>query len=363
MKPESAVTTDHSPVYLRVFYILALASLIVYILTVGATLLIPVTVGAFLAMLLAPVARWLEKRRLGRFAGALVPVIGLLAVVGVFASLAVRQISNIGSSLGGSADRVNGIVERVNYFLSWHLNLDKPVLGDLDSEGVVDLVKDSSGKLISMMGGFTESLFGIIIVPALTFFILYYRSHLFKFSVRFLKSATRGDVEKRVEEARLVAQNYFVGMIKVVAILAVLNSGALLLIGVENAIFFGLFAAILNIVPFFGPLVGAILPILFVFVTRDSLYYPLFVGVSFILIQLIEGNILTPRIIGGNVRINPLVVFIGLLAGSMIWGVVGMIIVIPVISISMQLFRLDPRTEPFAYLLGTPQRKAAVPSG
>lgn len=117
-----------------------------------------------------------------------------------------------------------------------------------------------------------------------------------------------------------------------------------------------MFAALLNIVPFFGPLVGSILPILFVFIMRDSFYYPITVAGAFIIIQLIESYVLTPKIIGSNVRINPLVVFTGLLGGAMIWGVVGMMIIIPVLSISMQLFRLNPRTEPFAYLLGTPPK-------
>lgn len=357
MKSETSAITEPYPAYLRVFYILALGSLIVFILKVGATLLIPLTVGAFFAMLLTPVTEWLEKRRTGRFAGAVLPIVGLIFVFGLLTSLAVRQISSIGGSLEGAADRVDGLVERLNYFLNWHLNLDKPILDGLNSEEIVNLVKDSSGQLLSVMGGFTEPLFGAFIVPALTFFILFYRSHLFEFSVRFLKRATRNEVGKRVEEARLVAQSYLFGMMKVVAILAILNSGALFLIGVKHAIFFGVFAAMLNIVPFFGPLFGAILPILFVFVMRDSLYYPIAVAVVFILVQLIEGNVLTPKIIGRNVRINPLVVFTGLLGGAMVWGVVGMIIIIPVLSISMQLFRLDPRTEPFAYLLGTPPRE------
>ena len=358
MKPENTVTMDHSSIYLRVFYILALASLIVYILSVGSKLLIPITVGAFLAMLLAPASNWLERMRLGRFAGAVIPVIVLLSAFGVLVSLAVRQIASIAGSLEGAADRVDGFVERINYFLSWHLDLDKPVLGELDGEGVVELVRESGGEWLTTIGGFAQPVFGALIVPVLTFFILFYRGHLFEFSVRLMKRRTsRSDVGQRVEEARLVTQNYFIGMMKVVAILAVLNSVALFLIGVKHATFFGVFAAILNIVPFFGPLVGSILPILFVLVMKDSIYYPIAVAAAFIIIQLIESYVLTPRIIGSDVRLNPLVVFTGLLGGAMIWGVVGMIIAIPVLSISMQLCRLDPRSEPFGYLLGTPLRK------
>lgn len=354
MKTKTSFRTEHHPAYLRVLYILALVSLIVYILIIGGALLMPITLGAFFAMLLAPVATWLERRRLGRFAGAIIPVLGLLLVGGLLASLALRQISSIGGNLDGAADRINEVVGRLNYFLSWHLDLDEPVIGNFDSESLVELVKNSGGEMLSMMGGLTGSLFGVLIVPVLILFILYYRSHLFEFSVRFLKRTPRNNVGKQVEEARLVAQKYLVGMMKVVAILAVLNTSVLFLIGIEHAIFFGCFAAMLNVVPFIGPLVGSILPVLFAFLTRESLFDPVAVSLTFIIIQLMESQFLTPRIIGRDVRINALVAFTGLLGGAMIWGVVGMIITIPILSISMQLLRLDPRTEPIAYLLGSP---------
>lgn len=357
MKTENSKSTNPRPVYLRVLYILALITLVVYILTVGSSLLIPITLAAFLSMLVSPVAEWLEKKRLGRFLGALIPVLGLLFVFALLTSLAVRQITSIGGSLEGAGGRIDNLVEQVNYFLSWHLDADEPVLSDFNSEAVLGLVKDSSGQLLLIMGGLSGSLFGAMIIPALIFFILYYRNHLFEFSVRLLRHAPRDEVGKQVEEARMVAQEYLVGMMKVVAILAILYSGSLFVIGVKHAIFFGIFAAMLNIVPFFGPLVGSVLPILFVLVMGDSLYDPLVVAGAFIVIQLIEGNFLTPRIIGSEVRINPLVAFIGLLGGAMIWGVIGMIIVIPVLSIAMQLFLLNPRTEPFAYLLASPKGK------
>lgn len=357
MNPQSRPFTDSTPAMLRVLCILALASLIVYILIVGATVLKLITVSAFLAMLLTPQARWLETKRIGRFAAALLPVLGLTVGFVLFTTLAVRQLSGIAGSLDGAGERVGGYIVRLNDFMSWHLNLDEPVIGDVDREGVEDFLKDSSGKMLSMMGGLTGSLLKGFLVPALIFFVLFYRNHLFEFTVRFFRSTSRALVEQRVEAARLVPQNYFVGMLKVVGILTILNSAMLLLFGVENAIFFGAFAAVLNFVPYIGPLAGSLLPILFVFVTRENLYSTFGVAASFILIQLAESYFLVPRIIGQNVRISPLAVFIGLLGGGMIWGVVGMMIIIPVLSVAMQLCRLDPRTESFAYLLSSPPKR------
>src|SRR5690625_5313949 len=78
----------------------------------------------------------------------------------------------------------------------------------------------------------------------------------------------------------------------------------LLVIGVDHAIFFGVFAAMLNIIPFVGPLLGSILPIVYSLITMDSLIYPLIIMLGFYVIQLFEGNLFTPTIVGFQVSIN-----------------------------------------------------------
>ena len=94
------------------------------------------------------------------------------------------------------------------------------------------------------------------------------------------------------------------------------------------------------------------MPFFFALMTKDSLFYPVAVAVSFIFIQLLEGAFLTPKITGGNVNLNALVTFLGLPIGGAIWGVLGMILIIPTIAIMKKLFELSPDTQPYAYLFG-----------
>jgi len=108
----------------------------------------------------------------------------------------------------------------------------------------------------------------------------------------------------------------------------------------------------LNIVPYLGPSLGVIMPFFFALMTKDSLFYPIAVAVAFIFIQLLEGAFLTPKITGGNVNLNALITFLGLLVGGAIWGVLGMILIIPTIAILKKLFELSPDTQPYAYLFG-----------
>ena len=91
-----------------------------------------------------------------------------------------------------------------------------------------------------------------------------------------------------------------------ICILAVLNSIALLSLGIKHALLFAVFTAFLNIIPFLGPIIGSILPIIFALLTKDSLWYPFGVFLSFYVIQVIESNYFTPQKVGNQVSMNRL---------------------------------------------------------
>jgi predicted PurR-regulated permease PerM len=139
---------------------------------------------------------------------------------------------------------------------------------------------------------------------------------------------------------------------KVMVILALLNISAYSIIGVKHAVFFGLIGAVLNIIPYIGPFIGALLPTAYAALTMDSLLSPLLILAVYQVIQVLEGNFLTPKIVGGQVNLNAFVTFLGLLLGASIWGVAGMILIIPILAILREIFDLSDSTKPYALLLG-----------
>jgi predicted PurR-regulated permease PerM len=145
-------------------------------------------------------------------------------------------------------------------------------------------------------------------------------------------------------------------MFYVICVLFVLNSIALLSLGIEHALLFAAFAAALNVIPFVGPLLGSLFPILFALVTKDSLFYPVAVLVSFLLIQSLEGNLITPNIVGRNVSLNPLVTLVTLFFGAAVWGVVGMILFIPLTAVLKEIIGNIEGLEPYAYVMGTGEK-------
>lgn len=154
------------------------------------------------------------------------------------------------------------------------------------------------------------------------------------------------------EQISKVTQQYLIGVLLVIIILAVLNTTGLLIIGIKHAVFFGVLAAILNIVPYIGVLVGSLFPIIMALLTKDSIWSAVAVAGVFAFNQFLENNFLTPNITGSQVKINPLAAIMALIVGGMIWGVAGMILFIPFIGIAKILFDNIQSLKPLGYLIG-----------
>lgn len=151
----------------------------------------------------------------------------------------------------------------------------------------------------------------------------------------------------------MVTQNYVVGLISVIGIMAVLNALGFWVIGLENALFFGVFAAIWAIIPYIGIVIGSLPAFLFAFLFTDSLLIPLGVLGVISMVQFLEGNFITPNIIGSKVSINPFVALLALIIGGEIWGIAGMILFVPFVGILRSIFMAVDGLEPYGYLLGT----------
>jgi predicted PurR-regulated permease PerM len=138
----------------------------------------------------------------------------------------------------------------------------------------------------------------------------------------------------------------------VILIVAVLNIVGLLILDIEYAIFFGVLGALLTIIPYVGIFIGSLLPILMSLLTKDSAWYAVGVAGVFFLVQILEGNFITPNVVGAQVSVNPLAAIVGLILGGMLWGAAGMILALPVIAILKVVFDSVESLEPYGYLLG-----------
>jgi predicted PurR-regulated permease PerM len=123
---------------------------------------------------------------------------------------------------------------------------------------------------------------------------------------------------------------YIRGQIIIASFVGVFTTVALIAIKVKYAFILGIFAGIANIIPYFGPFIGIIPTILFALL--DSTGKALYAGGAFIFIQQIESGLLTPRIIGKSVGVHPVYVIMSLIAGGKLFGVIGLILAVPVLA-------------------------------
>src|SRR5690606_11762606 len=118
----------------------------------------------------------------------------------------------------------------------------------------------------------------------------------------------------------------------------------------------GSLAALLMLLPYIGIAIGSILPALFALAVKDSAWYALGVVAWFQFVQFLEGNIITPNIVGSKVSINPLMAIIGILLGGMLFGLAGLILALPLLATLKVIFDASPQTEALGFLIGEPEK-------
>jgi predicted PurR-regulated permease PerM len=189
--------------------------------------------------------------------------------------------------------------------------------------------------------------------PVYVFLFLYYRT---KFAYFFLKVVGRENrlvAVKVLREISRVVTRYMLGVATVVLILCFFNSIGLLLIGIKYPLLFGVVSALFSFIPYFGNFLGGIIPFLFALLTEDKSIYALRIAIFVYVIHFVENNILSPNIVGNNIRLNPFVIILGLIIGAMVWGIPGMLVVIPFLAMLNIVLKTLPNMQPYVYLIGT----------
>jgi len=137
----------------------------------------------------------------------------------------------------------------------------------------------------------------------------------------------------------------------VALVLGTLNSLGLWIIGVDYPLFWGFLASFLAVIPYVGILIGGFLPVIYSFAITGAIWQPLAIITLFLFIQFIEGNIITPRIVGDSVKINPLAAIISLVVGNAIWGMAGLMLAVPILAILRKVMQQIDILRPISLLL------------
>lgn len=338
--------------YLKSLSVMVFIIVLIFFLIVGRSLLIPLFMGGFFAILFTPLSMFLEKNKFPRTLSAVISLLLMIALVAGLISFIIGNVVSFTKDFKNVSERLINVAEGADNWTQETFGFNENLAEKAESQYFVELLNKNSSSISTFALTAIGSLSGLVLIPVFMFFFLLYRDHLVRMMVMIYRDRDPALVKMRIANLRKVIQNYIAGVGKVMVILAILNITAYSILGIKHAIFFGIIGAVLNIIPYVGPFFGVLLPIIYSFLTMDSLFYPAAILVIYQVIQMVEGNFLTPKIVGGNVNLNAFITFLGLLVGAAIWGVAGMILVIPAMAILREIFELSENTKPFAMLLG-----------
>ncbi|MCY4780217.1 AI-2E family transporter [Sphingobacterium sp. UT-1RO-CII-1] len=321
------------------------------------SLLVPLLFSILIAISLFPLASFLERIRLPRAVAAIVSVVVAIAIITLLGWFIIHQSIIIGKNASSITYKVLSVIERGIVWAEQTFNVQRNDLVAQVQEQGEKIMSNAGTVLTNTFGSISGLIAGMVMVPIFTFFLLYYRDFFREFFFKAFKSSSNKKVNDTLNKVYDVVQNYLLGLITVMGIVAILNTLGLIILGIEYAWFFGTLASLLMLLPYIGIAIGSILPALFALAVKDNAWYAIGVVAWFQVVQFLEGNIITPNIVGGKVSINPLMALITLLLGGMLFGLSGLILALPLTATIKVIFDAIPSMEAFGFLIGEPEKQ------
>jgi predicted PurR-regulated permease PerM len=370
--PELERVLLHMPVDIRNMSLVVLAGLaFLFVLHWAKAVFIPVMVGVLFSYALSPVVNWLETKRVPRWLGSAVLLLAILGSIGTTAYSLGDEATDLVEALPAAAQKFRQAVKARTGRSNSALETVQKAAAQIEqaaqdsgspgtSRGAMRVVIEPSHfNIKNYLWSGTVGLIALIgqatVVVFLTYFLMLsgdtFRRKLLKLAGDSLSS--KKITLQALNEITMQIQRYLQVQLLISALVGVLTWLAFLALGVDNAAVWGIAAAVLNLVPYVGSLVTAAGAALVAFMQFGSLNMALAVGGASMLIHTIVGNLLTPWLTGRTSRMNPVAVFVGLLAWGWLWGVWGLLLGIPILMIVKSICDRVEDLKPIGEFLGS----------
>ena len=336
------------PFGFRLTFVLLSIGLAIYGLILAKDFLYPLCFGILLSYLLYPIINFLEKKGVPRIVAILA---GILAGALVFTFIGIfvfKRISMFTDELPLFRQKMITHIEQFQLYI----NDDMGIPGDSLKDFLLGHLMNLGNQSEKIFSATTGTIFMVLIQPVYIFLFLYYRTKFAYFILKITGRHNRPMVVRILKEIATVVTRYMLGVTTVVLILCVFNATGYLIIGIQYPLLLGVVSALFSFIPYFGNFIGGTIPFLFALLTEDSLIYSLRILIFVFIVHFVENNILSPNIVGNNIRINPFAIIIGLIIAATIWGLPGMLVMIPFLAMLKIIFKNVPSMQPYSYLLG-----------
>ena len=336
----------------KLFFTLAFIFGLFAVMIIAKPVLIPLSLALFISFILLPVAKKLEDWGLNTLLSAFVSILTVILIIAGSITMFSAQIISLSDQLSDFKGQVLNVLSDALVYLNNNVNFTD----NLNREELVvkgkEWINESAGSLIkNAFSSTTSFLAGLFATIIFTFLILIYRVGLTRAFVAFGDDENKSRIFSMLRNIQKVGQKYLSGMFLLIIIMGLINSIGLLIIGIDSPFLFGFLAGFLVIIPYLGTPVGAILPILYAFMTSDHKWVPIVVIIFFWVMLTVESNFLSPKIVGSSVNLNPLVAILSLLVGAKVWGIAGMVLFLPFAAILKVVCEEFEQLKPIAMIM------------
>lgn len=317
-----------------------LAALIVFLILVYLlrTVLLPFVAGMGVAYFLDPVCDKLEKWGCSRtlattlvtIAFALLIILGFLVIVPVL----IEQLTNFIRDLPGLVERAHQRL--LPLYFQFQTRFDLPALDDLGAMvsnrlgGVLGFIGDTIQNVVSGGAALANLLSLLFITPVVTFYLLRDWDILVARIDTLLPRDHAMTIREQMKAIDTTMAGFIRGQASVCLVLGTYYAGGLMLVGLPFGLVIGMAAGILTFIPYVGSLSGFIFSMAVALASFPDWHGPAIVAGIFVTGQVLEGNFLTPKLVGDRVGLHPVWIIFALLAGGALFGFVGLLLAVPV---------------------------------
>lgn len=334
---------------LKALLVIATCCSLVFFLIAIKSVLIYLGLAAMLSLIASPLTKAMQKHLkfpdlLAVLCTMALFLLTFFGILKLFMPLVWKQSQNL-SLLNSQAFKndLQNLVQKLNHYLR-EQNID--LFDQLKQIDLLASIQDIPQIFNNLIGGIGSVGVGLFSVVFITFFFLKDKRILPDGFYLFIPESKKERVEKSMERIKTLLSRYFIGLICQISILFVLYASLLLVFGIENAIVIALLCALLNLIPFIGPLIGGVLMFVLTMTENLNLNFQteilpttLYVLLGYFVAQLIDNFISQPLIFSTSIKSHPLEIFLVILIAGLLFGVLGMVFAIPVYTVAKVIFK------------------------
>lgn len=295
-----------------------------------------------IAYILNPAVEAMTSRRIPRPLAILIMFLvftgGITGAIVMIIPSAVEQFNMLADNMPQYFESLKSLWDSA---VSLSRNKDIPVsLEEFPQQVATDLqnfILEAGRSMYTNIAGFFSALATLVIVPILVYYFLKDGPQVRGAFLSYLPAQYRGETDQLLTKINTALGGFIRGQLKLCLVMGVLTFVSLIFLpGMKYELLFGIIAGVTEFIPYLGPILALIGPL--IFATTVSWQLVVYVLVLFVFVQFLEGNVLAPRIIGKDIDMHPAMIVLVLMAGGQLGGIVGMIAAIPVTVILKVFF-------------------------